>query len=270
MIDIDWGLTPDEKEIQEQETEKKELLNNSNVIRNISFDQSEILWNIMNLYNNGEAFECDMTASELKFYGERKGSKYVIPEPKILFDVYPMQDKIQKIVPFKKLPLDDGSIGSIVVDLPFVISPKTAPSLKENKENSNLIFKRFSSFYPVGEMYENYYWWIKESFRVLKEGGICVFKTQSTISGGLSHWTSDFSFMCAQKLGFYVIDEFLLEAKARLISGAKIKKQQHARKFTSTFWVFKKDSKMANKTNCFKLIEMCETQELEGKVWEIK
>ena len=43
-------------------------------------------------------------------------------------------------------------------------------------------------------------------------------------------------------------DKFILEAKARLISGSKIKKQQHARKYTSTFWVFKKDEKMAAKT----------------------
>ena len=53
----------------------EDKLDNSNVIKNISFDQSEILWNIMQLYNNGEPFDCDMTASELKFYGERKGYK---------------------------------------------------------------------------------------------------------------------------------------------------------------------------------------------------
>jgi hypothetical protein len=54
--------------------------------------------------------------------------------------------------------------------------------------------------------------------------------------------------MCASNAGFYIKDKFILEAKARLISGSKIKKQQHARKYTSTFWVFKKDEKMAAKT----------------------
>lgn len=73
-----------------------EKLNNSNVIKNISFEQSEILWNIMQLYNDGNPFDCDMTASELKFYNGGKGHKYVIPEPKILFDVHPTQDKIKK------------------------------------------------------------------------------------------------------------------------------------------------------------------------------
>ena len=49
-------------------------LNNSNVIKNISYDQKEILWNIMQLYNQGRPFDCDMTASKLKFYEYSKYS----------------------------------------------------------------------------------------------------------------------------------------------------------------------------------------------------
>lgn len=254
--------------------EKKEKLDNSNVIRNISFDQSEILWNIMQLYNGGRPFECDMTASELKFYGERKGYKYSIPEPKILFDVYPTQEKIKKIEPFHKLPLEDSSIGSIVVDLPFVISPHTAPSTKNPKDGSCLVSKRFSSFYPAEELIETIYWFLKECYRVLKPGGICVWKMQPTVSGGRQVWSSYFSFLAAQKFGFYVKDEFILQAKARLISDTKIKKQCHARKFTSSFYVFLKDKKMFEKNSIFKYLEMCELQDkegkLEGKVWELK
>ena len=44
-----------------------ENLNNETIIKNISTDQSEILLNIMNLYNEGKPFECDITASELKY-----------------------------------------------------------------------------------------------------------------------------------------------------------------------------------------------------------
>ena len=183
-------------------------LNNDNVVRNISFDQSEILYNIMQLYNNGEPFECDITASELKFYKRTKGDNYDIPEPKILMDVYPQRDDIFQITPFEKLPLEDESISSIVVDLPFVISPHTSPSSINPKDGSMLIFKRFSGFYPVGEMYENYYWWMKECQRVIKPNGIIVWKTQSTVSGGIQHSTEEFSFMCANKLGLYTIDKF--------------------------------------------------------------
>lgn len=50
-------------------------LNNSTIIKNISFDQKEILWNIMQLHNNGNPFECDITASSLNFYKVSKKFK---------------------------------------------------------------------------------------------------------------------------------------------------------------------------------------------------
>ena len=34
------------------------------VIKSISYNQHEILYNIMQLYNNGKPFECDMTYSK--------------------------------------------------------------------------------------------------------------------------------------------------------------------------------------------------------------
>lgn len=250
--------------------DKKMIFNQSNTIKNISFDQSEILYNIMKLYNNGEAFECDMTASELKFYGDVKGCAYNIPVPKILFDVYPTKDIIQKITPFQKLPLNDKSIKSIVVDLPFVICPKTAPSLVSEKEGSNMIAKRFGSWYPYMEAYENIYWWIKECERVISDDGIIVWKMQNTISAKREHSFEEFSFICAQNFGLYVIDEFVLQAKTRLISGSKIKTQQHARKYTSRFFVFKKEPKFASDTNCLNILEHCKKEVVEGKVWPIK
>lgn len=249
-------------------------LSNSNIIKNISTDQTEILHNIGVLYNNGsDQFDADMTASSLGFYGESKG-KYVIPEPKILMDVFPTREDIVKITPFNKLPIDDASVHSIVIDLPFCISPKTAPSCKEKKDGSNIIFNRFSAWYPAMEGYENMYWWIKESARVIDNGGIVIWKMQSTVSGGLNHWYTPFCLMCAQSLGLYVIDEFILEAKARLISPSKYKKQCHARKYTSTFFVFQKDAKKAKKTNCLEILDHCKELDangtLEGKIWETK
>lgn len=250
-----------------------ENLNNKTIIKNISTDQSEILHNIGTLYNDGsDHFDCDITASSLGFYNGKKKDKYVIPEPKFLMDVYPTREDIIKITPFSALPLDDESIHSVVVDLPFVISPKKAPSATTDiKDGSNLIFKRFSSWYPAMEGYENMYWWLKECARVIDKNGIIIWKMQSTVSGGINHWYAPFCFMCAQHFGLYVIDEFILQAKARLISPNKYKKQCHARKYTSTFFVFKKDAKMGEKTSCLKLLEHCifqdESRNLEGKVW---
>lgn len=245
----------------------KKKLTNSNIIKNISFDQSEILHNIMELYNGGNPFECDMTASELKFYGDR-GGKYNIPVPKILFDVYPQGDNIKKIEKWGSLPLDDGSIHSIVIDLPFVISPANSPSAKNPNDGSVLIARRFSAYYPVDNLYASYYHWISEAYRTLDEGGILVFKEQSMISGGIRHNTDEFSFMAAHKIGFKMIDKFILEAKARLISNSKMKNgQKHSRSFTSQFLVFVKEGKRKSKEfDYFNLLEWCEEEQKNGFV----
>ena len=124
----------------EEKTEKK--LNNSNIIKNISYDQTEILHNIGVLYNNGsDQFDADITASTLGFYNGGKNYAYNIPEPKILMDVCPLREDIIKIDKWGKLPLADKSIHSIVIDLPFVISPANAPSAKSNKDGAMLIYK---------------------------------------------------------------------------------------------------------------------------------
>lgn len=245
-------------------------MDNTTIIKNISSNQSEILKWIMDLHNEGKPFECDITASELKFYGNGRGNKFNIPTPRILMDVYPISDNIIKITPFKKLPLEDCSVSSIVCDLPFVCSPKTCKSMVEEKEGSNLISRRFSSWYPMQEGYENIYWWINECKRVLKDDGILVWKMQSTVSGGLQHMLSEFSAVCAADCGLYISDQFILQAKARLISASKIKKQVHARKYTSTFWVFKKDKKKDAKTNLLQKLEECKNNVYEGKVWPIR
>lgn len=249
---------------------EKNELNNSTIIRNISDDESEILHDILELHTDGEeTFDADFTASTLNFYKKRKGWKYVIPVPEHLYDVFPSKEGIEKITPFQKIPVEDGTFSSVCIDLPFVISPKTSPSMV-NDTGASKIAKRFASWYPAKEGYYNMYWWIKEAYRTLKDGGILAYKMQNTTSGGLQHWFVHFAFMVAQSLGFYVIDEFTLQANNRLISAGKYKQQQHARKYTSTWLVMKKDSKRAVKCDCFSMLKECEGQELEGYEFEVK
>lgn len=246
-------------------------LNNSNIIKNISFNQSEILYNIMQLYNEGKPFDCDITASTLNFYKAKKNSEYAIPEPKLLFDVSPQFDNIVKLNPFGPIPIEDNSISSIVIDLPFVISPSNAPSFLNNREGSSLIAKRFASYYPVDTLYESYYHWIKEAYRVLKENGICIFKCQNTVSGGIQHNVEEYSYMAAEHVGFTAEDKFILLAKARLISNAKYKKQVHARKYSSSFWVFKKELKeKSTKFNYFEIIDKISKRDLSNGYYKLK
>lgn len=259
---------PEEATIEKVEDDGK--LSNATIIRNISYDQTEILHNIARLYNGGnDQFDCDMTASSLGFYGGCHGGKYNIPEPKILMDVFPQREDIIKIERWGKLPLEDGSIHSLVIDLPFVISPELAPSAVNKKEGASLIYNRFAGYYPVDNLYLSYYHWLEEAYRVLDKDGICIFKCQSCISGGIRHNIEEFSFMAAQRLGFKMEDKFTLLAKARLISPNKYKNgQQHSRSYTSQFLVFIKDTRKRRKKDFFfeDMLDRCETESEEGFV----
>ena len=222
-----------------------------NLIKSVGYNQHEILYNIIQLHNDGKPFDCDPTYSVGNFYGTFKITKddgeifeFEIPQPTHKFDVYPQVDGVVKIEPLGPLPLDDESISSICIDLPFVIScgpSMNTPDVDENgvKARNNLISRRFAAYYPVSELLRSYAHWIQEAYRVLKKNGIMVFKTQATITGSKMLNTPYYSRMIAESCGFDSYDEFVLVAKNRLISG-KVKKQQHARSFHSYFLVFKK------------------------------
>lgn len=224
------------------------------VIKSIGYDQHEILYNIMQMHNGGKPFDCDMTYSIGNFYGkfnikDSKGEirEIEIPAPKYKYDVCPQVDGVEKIEPLGPLPLEDNSIDSIVIDLPFVIScgpSMNTPDYDENgnKVRNNLISRRFACYYPVAQLLESYRHWISEAYRVLKEDGILTFKTQATITGSKLLHTPYYSRLIAESIGFDSYDEFVLLAKNRLVSG-KVKQQQHARSFHSYFLVFKKSLK---------------------------
>lgn len=231
-----------------QEKKKPSILT---TVRSISYNQHEILYNIMQLHNGGKPFDCDPTYSIGNFYGtfrfeniNGENVEIEIPAPKFKFDVCPVVDGVEKIEPLGEFPLDDQSIESIVIDLPFVIScgpSMQTPDYDENgkKVKNNVISRRFASYYPVAELLKSYAHFIRESYRVLKKNGILVFKTQNTITGSKFLASPYYSRMIAESVGFDTLDEFVLLAKNRLISG-KINKQQHARSFHSYFLVFKK------------------------------
>ena len=215
-------------------------IKSNQVIKSISYNQSEILRNIMMLHNNGEGFFADITYSEGKFY--EQSQKYYVPQPIIKMDVLPQMEDVIKIDPFGSLPLEDNSISSLVVDLPFIVAPTDSPSTKTDKEKINIIQKRFTSYYPKENMFKSYHHFINEAYRVLQNGGICVFKSQACVSGATQLFMPEYSWLVAQQCGFYVLDQFFFISKNRLHSG-KIEKQYHARKYTSTFLVFKKTKK---------------------------
>lgn len=224
------------------------------VIKSVNDNQHAILRDILDLHCDGSpTFDCDITISKGNFYGTFKrktdtgSEEFKIPLPKYKFDVSPQIEGCEKIDPWGKIPLEDESIDSICVDLPFVISPMDCKSLQEEEGKNCLIARRFFGYYPRYEMFASYEHWIKECYRVLKKGGILVWKSQATVSGSVQLMTPYYSCMVAEKTGFYIKDEFILTSKVRMIS-SKVQKQQHARKYHSYFHVFEKDNPKRDKT----------------------
>ena len=68
-----------------------------------------------------------------------------------------------------------------------------------------------------------------------------IMKCQDTVSGGKQYFTHVMVMNMAYHLGFYPKDLVVLTNNVRINSfGGKWKKQEHARKYHSYFWVFEK------------------------------
>lgn len=214
-------------------------MTNNDIIKSVSDDQQIIISDILSLHNNGDGFDVDITYSTGNFYGYKMVGRdiVIIPQPKHKFDVAPMDNTVTKIEPWGDIPIEDGAVHSVMFDPPFIISPRNAPSVLSEDDN-NKIFRRFSGYYPVNELLDSYHHWLKESYRILEDGGICVVKCQPTVTGGKELNSHMFVWFIAECLGFDVIDEFILIADNRLIG--RMENQEHARKYHSYFFVLKK------------------------------
>ena len=201
-------------------------LTNKNIVRTVNNDQHHILRDIIDLYIP-DGIECDVTYSKGIFY---KGAG--IDQPKYKFDLFPQTDDTV-MSRAEDLPLEEGSISSLVFDPPFM-----AGFTKEHP--TGLMGKRFYGYPYVSHLWKWYDECLVEFHRVLKKKGVLVFKCQDTVSSG-KNWFSHVHIMnLAVKAGFYPRDMFVLTAKNRIIGANHHGKQKHARKFHSYFWVFEK------------------------------
>lgn len=192
-------------------------------ISTISYDQGEILRNIVSLHCP-EGIELDPTYSKGNFY-KLNG----IEEPLEKFDLYPQTDDTLR-ASADNLPHWNDSISSIMFDPPFIAGhTKNKPT--------GIIGERFHGFPSVSSLWEFYDASILEFWRILQPGGVLVFKCQDTISSG-KQWLSHVHIInVAEQIGFYTKDLFVLLAKNRII-GHNHKRQKHARKYHSYFIVF--------------------------------
>ena len=116
-------------------------MSNQKLIKSISFDQSEIIKDILELHVPHHQIDLDPTYSIGNFYINTG-----IEPPRHKFDINPQLADVQ-FGDSRSLPLPDGSITCEMFDPPFLAT--TGASLSK-KDTSNIINKRFG-VYPNGK-----------------------------------------------------------------------------------------------------------------------
>ena len=197
------------------------------LVKSVSDTNFQILKDIQTLFCPG-GFECDVTYSSGTFY---KG----ITPPAIKLDLIPQTpDTIQADV--RALPLASNSMSNVMFDPPFLTGSK-------NKDAKLGIMKERFSVYPsIKDLWAMYQDALVELYRVLQPKGILIFKCQDTVESGTNYFTHVQVMNDAVAVGFSSKDMFILTSDVRPIRSGQ-KKQVHARKFHSYFWVFEKGKK---------------------------
>lgn len=202
------------------------------MVKSISYNEQEIIESILKLHCT-YPIEVDPTYSKGNFY---KGN---FPDPIYKFDILPQVDGVI-MASADDLPLDDESINTIMFDPPFLAT--TGKSLKV-EDGSNKINKRFGVYPNEKELHRFYLSSLTEFYRILKLGGILIFKCQDKVSGGKQYFSHNFIISEATKMGYYCKDMFILLAKQRIVANWQLKNQKNARKFHSYFLVLEKSNK---------------------------
>lgn len=202
------------------------------VVRSVSHSQCEILQNISALHCP-DGYDADLT------YGNG-GFWKTMPPPVLRFDLEALSDGVV-VADASRLPLRSGSIGSAVCDLPFMTYVKRG---REHKEGKVSMSARFSGYYSFPELSASYRSVLAEASRVLRVGGVLVFKCQDIVHNHKLHPTHIFSVGWAKEAGMRLMDMFILAAKHRM-PGPQKGKQRHARIYHSYFLVFQKERAIA-------------------------
>lgn len=195
-------------------------IKNKNCIKSISNSQDEILLWIMKLYNDSQPFDADLTYSVGGFYKR-------VPQPEYKFDKFPQLEGVEILSVTDTLPV--LSFGSIVYDLPFIVS---------NVKTESVMKDRFMCFSSPQEMFDVNIEMLERSFRLLKDNGVLVVKTMDCAYAGKQYWVSDYVIQHAVAMGFEMLDKFILSYPNRVFS--KMRQQLRARKYHSYFLVFRK------------------------------
>lgn len=200
----------------------------------ISFytNEQELLKALLKIHNEDNDIELDPMYFKGNFY------KNGVNAPKYKFDINPQVENVVK-ANAKNLPLDNESIGCMILDPPFLFE-------KRNREQKNYVSQTHTMFHNgFEELEECYKGILKEAYRVLKNKGILIFKCQD-YTDAKTTMTHCYVWEWAKEVGFYAKDIAILNIPQSKIYNPNLK-QRHFRKTHTYFWVFQKVRKVGCK-----------------------
>ena len=122
----------------------QETLFGTKVIKSVSFNEQEIIRDILYLHCDSKPIECDPTYSIGNFY--KKG----LTKPKYRFDLKPQVPNVVKSCS-TNLPLENDSIKTMMFDPPFLATK--GPSLKSGGAN-NKIYQQYGAYPTEKELFQ--------------------------------------------------------------------------------------------------------------------
>lgn len=204
-----------------------------NYVRTVVESDTEAIQSILDLHCSGQQIDLDPTYSKGNFY--KKG----ITRPRFCSDIDPKAGVM--VADAIYLPFKDESLKTIIFDPPFLAT--SGPSLKID-DDSNKLNKRFGVYPSEVKLFEFYEKALAEFHRVVKKGGILIFKCQDKVSSGIQYFSHCYIHNMADKAGWYPKDLLIVLAKNRIVADWQKKNQKHARKFHCYYFVFQKKGKL--------------------------
>lgn len=196
-------------------------------IKSFFTTEQELIKSVLEIHNDGNPIDLDPMYNQGMFY--RDGT---VKRPKLRFDLnaskmwYDAQDGDAT-----NLPLESNSLDCIMLDPPFMFGP-------HGQAKNNPVNKRYTMFDSFQELKDCYIGILKESYRLLKNGGIVIFKCQD-YTDSKTTMTHCLVWLWATQIGFYAKDIAILNRDVSKVYNGNLK-QKHLRKTHCYFWVFKK------------------------------